>query len=157
MDKYWWYVPLNAPKIEVYYQESLIKTFNRTNMSTSNGANMWKYGNDEEADATAFFDTYSGSDCVRRYYDEYGNDVTTEYQEREVKLKEGNGKYFTYMFGYLAYLDEEDNWVRPNDWFPISCAKEGNFAKAMDFALKYSLAIDELATEEYVINAVEEV
>ena len=144
-----WYYPIDAAKIEIYYQDSLFCTFVRTNLVSARGTSYWKYSgscnnisirntlygesfdfNDEENQAKVFFST----NFDRTYYDASGNEM----MDVENNLIAKKNKSVTWLFGHLADMDENHVWNVIN-YFPITCNDCGkdNVALAMDMAHKY--------------------
>ena len=144
-----WYYPIDASKIEIYYQGSLFCTFDRTNISSMRGTSYWKYFgrcnnisirntlygesfdfNDEENQAKVFFST----NFDRVYYNAQGNRM----MDVENNLIAKKNQSVTWLFGHLADMDENHVWNVIN-YFPITCNDCGkdNVALAMDMAHKY--------------------
>ena len=144
-----WYYPIDASKIEIYYQGSLFCTFDRTNISSMRGTSYWKYSgrcnnisirntlygesfdfNDEENQAKVFFST----NFDRVYYNAQGNRM----MDVENNLIAKKNQSVTWLFGHLADMDENHVWNVIN-YFPITCNDCGkdNVALAMDMAHKY--------------------
>ena len=144
-----WYYPIDASKIEIYYQGSLFCTFNRANVVSMRGTSYWKYSgscnnisirntlygesfdfNDEENQAKVFFST----NFDRVYYDASGNRM----MDVEDNLIAKKNQAVTWLFGHLADMDENHVWNVIN-YFPITCNDCGkdNVAFAMDMAHKY--------------------
>ncbi len=144
-----WYYPIDAAKIEIYYQDSLFCTFSRTNVVSARGTSYWKYSgscnnisirntlygesfdfNDEENQAKVFFST----NFDRAYYDTTGNRM----MDVENNLIAKKNQSVTWLFGHLADMDENHVWNVIN-YFPITCNDCGkdNVALAMDMAHKY--------------------
>lgn len=171
-ENYWWYVPLNYASIQIYYQDMLLYRFSKSQLTSATGATAWRYTgacvntsvanmaglptdlSTEKKQAEAFYKCSINRDFVIHFFDEHGTQL-----EVDLTQLQSQGKKMTYMFGYLAYIDENGAWVRPNSWFPMPCDEFGNLALAMDLALKFSLSktdlnfeVPEIATDEEIIE-----
>ena len=167
IEDYWWYVPLNYESIQIYYQGMPLYRFSKTSLSTNAGATAWEYTgicmslnvanvlgfptnlSTEENQAEAFYNCAVNDNFIIQFFDAQNEQIQVDLTQLQ-----SQGKKMTYMFGYLAYIDEDGAWVRPNDWFPMPCDEFGNLALAMDLALKFSLSKTDLNFEVPEISVI---